>query len=54
MYMDKLILFGAGEQGKNWLKRIVKDNIWACADSDIKKNGREFCGKRVISVEELK
>nr|WP_296440547.1 CatB-related O-acetyltransferase [uncultured Acetatifactor sp.] len=51
--MKKLILFGAGELGIKWLKKIGKDKVYAFADFNIQKIGKEVEGKRVISIESV-
>lgn len=49
----KLIFYGSGIEGKNWLQVVGKENVYGFADSDSGKAGSEICGKRVFSLEEL-
>lgn len=48
------ILFGAGAIGEGILKLIGEQNVYCFADNSMDKQGREFCGKRVISYDGLK
>lgn len=51
--MKKLILFGAGDYGKGWLKKVGSEKVFAFADFDENKIGNYLCGKKILSVEEL-
>lgn len=52
--MTKLVLFGAGEMGLRWLRKIGGERVYAFADSDSEKIGKEVEGKRVLSIENIK
>ena len=53
--MEKnFVLFGAGKIGKEALQYFSSENILCFADNDVNKIGGEYCGKAVISVDELK
>lgn len=52
--MDKkLILYGAGENGKRWMEKLGEDKIWKYADSDVRKAGTKLGGKEIVSISEL-
>lgn len=46
----KLFIWGAGGKGERIFKHFDTEDIIAFVDSNDDKVGREFCGKRVISV----
>jgi len=50
----KIILFGAGKNGKEALKRYGKDNVAFFCDNDKNKIGKMIEGVEIISFEELK
>lgn len=50
---DKLVLYGCGNLGIKWLERLGEKNVYAVADSDLKKIGKNISGKKVLSIEEL-
>ncbi len=49
----KLILYGCGNLGIKWLKHLGEENVYALADSDLKKIGKNISGKKVLSIDEL-
>ncbi|OOM77955.1 putative acetyltransferase [Clostridium puniceum] len=52
---SKIILFGASEYGK-LVDKILSDfriEINNFADNNMKKNGKIFCGKKIISIKEI-
>lgn len=49
----KLFLYGSGIEGEKWLHRVGKNRVEAFVDSDAGKVGKEICGKRVFSIDEL-
>lgn len=49
----KLVLYGAGYVGKQYVKKIGKEKIYAFADSNEKIVGEYILGKKVLSEEEL-
>lgn len=50
----KYVIYGAGYRGIRFFNYIGTDNVAAFMDSDINKQGKECCGKRIISLEEYK
>lgn len=50
----KYILFGCGEIGKSAVDYFGRKNIYCFADNNSNLTGREVCGKKVISFENLK
>ena len=48
----KLILFGAGDYGKRALDFYGVDQVECFVDNDLKKAGKSYFGKRVISFED--
>lgn len=53
MNEDKFILFGAGNFGRTALMEYGAERIICFCDNDEKKWGKHFCGKPVISFDEL-
>jgi len=49
----KLILFGAGEFGADACNTL-NYQVEFFADNDVSKHGKSFCGKEIVSYEELK
>ena len=49
-----LIIWGAGEMGRRALVHFGDENVIAFIDSSIDKIGSEFCGKRIIGIDEYK
>lgn len=49
----KLILYGCGEIGKQWLEHLGESSVYAFSDSDINKIGKVVYNKKVLSMEEL-
>ncbi len=52
--MDKVILFGAGQTGREALKALGSEKVLCFCDNDEKKIATEIDGKEVISYEEMK
>lgn len=52
--MKKIILFGAGRDGRSALDDFGNENVFCFCDNDRSLWGREVAGKRVISPDELK
>jgi uncharacterized Rossmann fold enzyme len=50
--MRRIVVFGAGNAGKDALSFLGEKNVWAFADNN--KNSQSYLGKNVISFEELK
>lgn len=48
------VIYGAGYRGKKLFEYINADNILAFIDADKEKQGKKYCGKPVISIEEYK
>lgn len=51
--MKKLVLYGAGEMGREWLKRIGSNKVYKFADSNPAKVGQEIEGIECWGIEEL-
>lgn len=51
--MKKLVLYGCGKIGREWLKRLGNENVYCFTDSDEKKVGQIVDGKEVIALEKL-
>ncbi len=49
----KLILYGAGNYGRQYLNKIGKEKVFAFADSNEKIVGQNISGKKVLSINEL-
>lgn len=54
MKEKKIIIFGAGRNGRYLLNRLPVDSVLCYADNDPKKWGTNYVGLPVISFEELK
>lgn len=52
--MDKKIIYGAGKIGEKALKYYGVENIECFIDSNHLKWGKNYCGKKIISLEEYK
>ncbi len=52
--MKKYILFGAGNFGKSALRYYGQDAVWCFADNNGSRVGEDYCGKKIISFEEMK
>ena len=52
--MKKIILFGAGRDGRSALDDFGNENVFCFCDNNRSLWGREVAGKRVISPDELK
>lgn len=50
----KIILYGASKTGKVALDYYGNEEVQYFCDSDVLKHGKEFCGKKVINLYELK
>ena len=50
----KYAIYGAGHRGKKVLEYLGAENVVVFIDSSDKKIGRDFCGKRIISLNEYK
>lgn len=50
----KLILYGCGEIGRQWLERLGTDCVYAYSDSDTDLIGKMVHGKNVFSMDELR
>lgn len=50
LYGMKYVIYGAGFRGKNLCNYIGTDNILAFIDLNEEKQGKEYCGKPVISI----
>lgn len=50
--MKKLILYGAGETGRKWSKKLG-DNVFCFVDRDSNKIGTKIDGKEVLGINEL-
>ena len=50
----KIIIFGVGERGKAVFSYFHKEEIVAFIDNDSAKTGKEYEGKKIISIEEYK
>lgn len=50
----KYVIYGAGYRGKRLFNYIGGDKVAAFIDTDKKKQGKEYCGKPVISLDEYK
>ena len=50
---DKIILFGAGENGKSVLKKVKEAKIYYFVDNDIKKIGSSIDGIEIVSYNTL-
>lgn len=50
---DKLVLYGCGKKGMEWLERLGTEKIYAFADSNKEKIGKVISGKEVLSVADL-
>lgn len=48
----KYVIYGAGFRGKNFCDYIGTNDILAFIDLDKEKQGKEYCGRPVISLEE--
>ncbi len=53
MKNKKLILYGAGNYGRQYLNKIGKEKVFAFADSNEKIVGQNISGKKVLSINEL-
>jgi radical SAM protein with 4Fe4S-binding SPASM domain len=51
--MKRLILFGAGENGKKALEFWGAERVECYVDNNLQKVGQSYCGKKIISFEEL-
>lgn len=51
--MTKYVIFGAGIYGRQALEKLGQENVLYFIDNDKSKQGTEFCGKRIIAVDEL-
>lgn len=51
--MKRLILFGAGENGRRALEFWGADRVECFADNNPEKTGEIYCGKKIISFHEL-
>lgn len=49
----KLILYGSGQIGRMWLEHLGKDRVYAFADSNEEKVGKQVDGKEILSLDEL-
>lgn len=49
----KLVLYGAGECGLQWLNRIGEKAVWKFADSDSDKAKKKFGDKEVLNISQL-
>lgn len=49
----KLVLYGAGEQGKRWINKIGENRVWKFGDSNPNRVGTIFCSKEVAGLTEL-
>jgi len=47
----KYVIYGVGFRGKNLYNYIKKENIVAFIDLDKKKQGKDYCGKPIISLD---
>lgn len=52
--MEKYILFGAGNYGKSALQYYGQDAVLCFADNNSSRVGKDYCGKKIISFEEMK
>lgn len=51
--MKKLILFGAGNNGKSAIEFWGEEKVECFVDNNVQRVGESFCGKRIISTDEL-
>lgn len=51
--MKKIIIFGASEAGRNYIKNQSDFSILAIADNDLNKIGKDFEGLKVINPSEI-
>lgn len=52
--MKKIILFGAGKNGREAIDFFGKDSVECFVDNDKSKIGTIYCDKKIISINELK
>lgn len=50
---DRLVLYGCGKIGMEWLERLGAEKVYAFADSDKEKIGKTIAGKNVLSIADL-
>ncbi len=53
MNNEKVIIFGAGLYGRKAVEQYGDDNIQAIIDNDKSKQGKMFCGKKIISPQDI-
>lgn len=49
----KLVLYGAGDEGKKWLEKLGSDRIWRFIDSNINKAGTMLDKVKIVSLPQL-
>lgn len=50
---DKLVLYGCGKRGTEWLERLGMERVYAFADTDKEKQDKFIMGKEVLSIDDL-